>query len=177
MFIYIWMNEIVDFLRFFLHLIGSARPMLFRVFVIDAIAIVPILIFATCTQEDSSAVWKYFFLVLSFNSALDSHQWFFKAWMDGSGNGAKRKWEIKIMIGLSIFLCWIFFWCRFWITRYQRCKKPPLESLLVSLLEGLHSLSGECLRCDQFFVHLWCAFLIGNLLICFGGKNQKFKFS
>lgn len=57
-------------------------------------------------------------------------------------------------------------------------KESPLESLLVLPLEGLHSLSGKCLRCDQFFlysVHLWCAFLIGNLLICFGAKKKKKK--
>lgn len=61
--------------------------------------------------------------------------------MNGRRNSSKRKWKIKIMIGLSNrFYCEkILWWCRFTITRYQARIKQEKNTFTVGIIIGIAS--------------------------------------
>lgn len=84
------------------------------------------------------------------------HEWNWK-------RSAKRKWEIKLwLVYQSVFIAGVL-WCRSRITRYQaRMKTIPLESLLVSLVEGL-SFSSLASVCDGFDSNDFPIFYINGL--------------
>lgn len=97
--------------------------------------------------------------------------------MNGRGNSAKRKWKIKIMIGLSNrFYCERFFddadSQSHAIEQESNKKQPPLQPFLKDFM------SGECLRwfhlnhqIFSFFSHLRCIFNWQPVDFVSSGKN------
>lgn len=129
------------------------------------------------------SVWKCLF---SYSYALDSHQWFFKAWME-LGTQCQKEMRNKIMIGLSIFFIGELFWCRSRITRHRARMKNSTVGIIIGFARWRTSFSSLASVCDGFdsndifIFYLRCAFLIGNLLISVFflslEKNQRLKFS